>query len=67
MDPEALAHRFYARRGELLVEFGQDEATIVSRSIPGFWVRRRWLNPEGMPARLSTASALAELFESRYS
>jgi hypothetical protein len=25
----------------------QGEAIIVSRSIPGFWVRRSWLNPEG--------------------
>jgi Uma2 family endonuclease len=67
LDPEALAHRFYARRGELLVEFSQGEAIIVSRSIPGFWVRRSWLNPEGMPARPSVASALAELFEGRSS
>jgi Uma2 family endonuclease len=61
LDPETLAHRFYARQGELLVEFGQDEAIIVSGSIPGFRVRRSWLNPEGMPARLSVASALAEI------
>jgi hypothetical protein len=61
LDPETLAHRFYARQGELLVEFGQDEAIIASRSIPGFWVRRSWLNPEGMPARLSVATALAEI------
>ncbi|MBA3883523.1 MAG: Uma2 family endonuclease [Chthoniobacterales bacterium] len=49
LDPHELAHRFYAREGELLVEFAHDEERIASRAIPGFWVAREWLNPEALP------------------
>lgn len=49
LDPHELAHRFYAREGELLVEFAHDEARIASRVISGFWVERSWLNPEALP------------------
>ncbi len=50
LDPETLAHRFYRREGELLVEFAAGEPEIRAQSVPGFfWVRRAWLNPEALP------------------
>lgn len=49
LDPHELAHRFYAREGELLVEFAQGEARIPSRVIAGFWVEKQWLDPETLP------------------
>ena len=49
LDPHGLAHRFYARDGELLVEFGHNETRIASRALPGFWVERSWLDPEALP------------------
>jgi Uma2 family endonuclease len=49
LDPETLAHRFYRREGEVLVEFAQNEPVVTARSIPGFWVKREWLNPEKLP------------------
>ncbi len=50
LDPDRLEHRFYRREGELLVEFAEGEAVIRAQTIPGFWVRRDWLNPEQLPA-----------------
>lgn len=49
LDPETLAHRFYRREGELLVEFALGEPVIRAHTIPGFWLRREWLNPEALP------------------
>jgi Uma2 family endonuclease len=49
LDPEYLAHRFYRREGELLVEFAQGSEIIDSQTVPQFWVRRGWLNPEHLP------------------
>lgn len=49
LDPETLAHRFYAREGELLVEFAHGEELIRARTVSGFWVKRSWLNPEALP------------------
>jgi len=49
LDPETLAHRFYRREGELLVEFARDAETVAAHTIAGFWVRRAWLNPEALP------------------
>lgn len=46
LDPQSQAHRFYAREGELLVEFAQDAAVIRSKVLPGFAVRRDWLGPD---------------------
>ena len=36
LDPETLAHRFYRRDGELLVEYAAGAARIESRVVPGF-------------------------------
>lgn len=58
LDPERLAHRFFRREGELLVEFATDQEIIRSQTITGFWVRRSWLNPEQLPA---VGPALAEI------
>lgn len=49
LDPEHLSHRFYGRQGEILVEFGAGQEAIHARTIPGFWVSRSWLDPEGLP------------------
>jgi Uma2 family endonuclease len=49
LDPEDLAHRFFQRQGELLVEYARGEEMIRSHAIPGFWVQRNWLNPEQLP------------------
>lgn len=46
LDPEGLEHHFYRRAGDLLEEFAAGADRIESSSIPGFWVRRAWLDPE---------------------
>ncbi len=58
LDPETLAHRFYRRDGEELVEYASGEARIASEVVPGFFVLRSWLDPGALP-KLDTA--LAEL------
>jgi Uma2 family endonuclease len=49
LDPESRAHRFYHREGEFLVEFAHGEEIVRAQTIPGFWVKRAWLNPESLP------------------
>lgn len=49
LDPQKRQHRFYRRNGDMLVEFGASEERIDSASIPGFWIRRSWLNPASLP------------------
>lgn len=49
LDPETRAHRFYRREGELFVEFAAGAERIDCQFIPGFWVRRAWLNTESLP------------------
>jgi Uma2 family endonuclease len=49
LDPQTLAHRFYRREGELLVEFAHGEEVIRAHTVAGFWVRRSWLNPDALP------------------
>jgi len=58
LDPQTLAHRFYQREGELLVEFAHGEEIIRSRTVAGFWMNRNWLNPEALPY---VASCLEEV------
>jgi Uma2 family endonuclease len=60
LDPKTSGHRFYERRDDLLVEFGQNEEIIRSRAIPGFWIKRIWLNRQ-LRANPTVAEALAEL------
>ncbi len=49
VDLDTLNHRFYARHGATLVPFAPDAAVLRSRSIPGFWIRPAWLQPENHP------------------
>jgi Uma2 family endonuclease len=49
LDPENLEHRFYRLEGEYFTEFAQGEAVVRARALPGFWVRRAWLDPIGHP------------------
>ena len=56
LDPETLAHRFYRRDGEELVEYAYGEERIESKVAPGFNLLRSWLNPEALP-KLDTALA----------
>jgi Uma2 family endonuclease len=49
LDPETQAHRFYAREGELLVEFAHGEEVVRSRQVPGFAMRRSWLGDGTAP------------------
>lgn len=58
LDPDHFGHRFYRREGELLVEFAEEEEIIHAQTIPGFWVKRAWLNPAKLPA---VAECLAEI------
>lgn len=58
LDPQTLAHRFYRREGELLVEFAHGEEIIRAQTITGFWMKRSWLNPEALP---ETATCLDEI------
>ena len=58
LDPEHLAHRFYRREGELLVEFAQGQNVVRAHTIPGFWVQRSWLNPAQLP---EVSRCLAEI------
>ncbi|MCC5807174.1 MAG: Uma2 family endonuclease [Opitutales bacterium] len=45
LDPETHAHRFYAREGEILVEFAETGDTIRSKYLPGLALPRQWLTP----------------------
>ena len=49
LDPETLAHRFYARRGEVLTEFAAGEPVIRSTVLPGLPLRRAWLTSDQPP------------------
>ena len=61
LDPASLAslaHRFYRRQGEILIEYGEEAARIESQAVPGFFVLREWLHPDSHPA---LADALARI------
>ena len=49
LDPETLAHRFYARRREVLTEFAAGEPVIRSTVLPGLPLCRDWLTPDQPP------------------
>ena len=49
LDPQTLDHRFYRREGEILTAFGEDEEIIRSTEVPGFHLRRAWLDPGNLP------------------
>jgi Uma2 family endonuclease len=62
LDPRKLVHRFYRRQVDMLVEFAEGAERIESVSIPGFWVKRAWLNPDE-PSTVK--SCLAEILRGR--
>ncbi len=45
LDAETLAHRFYRRQEDELVEYADGEERIDSVVIPGFFLKREWLDP----------------------
>ena len=49
IDPDGLNHKFYRRAGDLLEEHSAKGDKIISAAIPGFWVKRSWLNPDSTP------------------
>ena len=58
LDPETLAHRFYRRDGELLVEYAALANRIESQVVAGSFVLREWLDPKQLP---SIAGSLAQI------
>ena len=58
LDPQTLAHRFYRREGEFLVEFARGEEVIRSVALTGFWMRHAWLDPAALP---DVEACLAEM------
>ncbi len=60
LDPHGLEHRFYAREGEFLVEFGRGETLLASRALAGFRVERAWLDPEQLPPVLDCLAKLKQ-------
>ncbi len=61
LDPRKLVHRFYRLHVDVLEEYAEGKDRIESVSIPGFWVKRAWLNPEKLP---TVKSCLAEILRS---
>jgi Uma2 family endonuclease len=50
LDPMQGAHQFYCRQGEVLAPHGADSTDkMVSLVIPGFYLRRQWLNQPEFP------------------
>ena len=60
LDPEALAHRFYRRDGELLIEYAAGAPKIDSRAVPGFFVMREWLDPRRTPPILEAFTRIED-------
>jgi Uma2 family endonuclease len=58
LDPKGPDHKFYKTDGEYLREFAVGEPIIRSTEMPGFAVRREWLNPA---ARHDVDACLAEI------
>ncbi len=58
LDPVTLAHRFYRRDGESLVEYAAGAAQIESQVVSGFFLLREWLDPDNPP---SLARSLARI------
>ena len=58
LDPETLAHRFYRRDGELLIEYAEQGSRIESQVVTGFFVMREWLDPERIPPLAASLAAI---------
>lgn len=64
LDPINLEHRFYRLTGDTFEEFAVGADRIDSDSIPGFWIKRAWLNPDKLP---KISASLAEILSPRRS
>jgi Uma2 family endonuclease len=62
LDPETLAHRFYRLLGDELVEYAAGEKQIDSTVVPGFYVKRSWLDPSALP-RIDAVLAEIESYQ----
>lgn len=63
LDPERGLHQFYRRNGDLLVPYGEiAEDRMESYAIPGFYLRRSWLNE---PTLFKVMYCLQEILGSR--
>ncbi len=49
LDPEHLDHRFFARDGDYLTEFGAGDEIVESRIFSGLRIRRDWFDPTKLP------------------
>jgi len=58
LDPATLAHRFYRRDGELLVEYADGEDRIESSTVTDFYVMRQWLDPAALPSIAETLKTI---------
>jgi Uma2 family endonuclease len=58
LDADQGRHHFYRRAGKRLEEFAARGEKIVSAALPGFWVRRVWLDPDKLP---KVAACLKEI------
>lgn len=58
LDPQTLDHRFYRREDGILTAFGEDEEILRSSQVPGFQLRRSWLDPEKLPAVADCLAAI---------
>lgn len=58
LDPETLAHRFYRRADDELVEYADGADRIDSDVVAGFFVLRSWLDPAALPKLDTALSAL---------
>ncbi|MBI5387509.1 MAG: Uma2 family endonuclease [Verrucomicrobia bacterium] len=65
LDPEQLDHRFYRRAGDTLEEFGQGLERIDALAVPGFWVKRSWLNPGRLPAVSTCLKEILDAIKNR--
>ena len=66
IDPDNAQHHFYRRVGDVLEEYAADAAAalrVEALSIPGFWIKREWLDsPDRLPA---ISACLADLRDAR--
>ena len=60
IDPVALSHRFFRRDGEILAEYAQTVPKIVSVVLPGFFLLRKWLDPDNLPSITEVFAAMEE-------
>jgi Uma2 family endonuclease len=59
LDPDHATHQFFRREGEFLTEFAVGAERVESAILPGFWLRRSWLNPDDLPDEDACLSEIA--------